>query len=432
MRKPGGGGRQVEPPAFRAAHEHILRIMPLLKHEAQGHFPHPYLEPTYGEHYGGHIYTWDNHHMTLRFAAAGEPEQMRYFVDTLLRFQTSAGYIPSVVSTTDGGNGLATDFHAQPFLAQNAAIYGVLSRDRAWVDRVFPQLKRYVAYWMEQHAAPFGLFRWRYPWMSGIDNEIAATVFPPDTILSPDLNAWLYLELRSLACLAGLLDAPAERQDYLARAEALKQAINTRLWDEQAGTYAAYDLCLGGTRIAWGDGTLNASVGRYAYLSCAALIPLFAGLAEPEQARRMIRAYVLDPDHFRSPYGIRSLSRSSEYYNNARWGNPPRFGDHRRLTSSNWQGPVWIPLNWFVFHALLHYGFVTEAEALAEDTFKVIARSVERLGYMRENYDGETGEPLYADHFASWNILADLMPDYLPGGCAKLDLFPWRASANPT
>jgi putative isomerase len=154
-----------------------------------------------------------------------------------------------------------------------------------------------------------------------------------------------------------------------------------------------------------------------------ALIPLYARIAAPEQAERMIRSYALSPEHFRSPFGIRSLSYSSEYYNQARWGNPPRFGDHRRLTNSNWQGPVWIPLNWFVFHALLHYGFAKEAEALADDTFRLIARNVEALGYMRENFHAETGEGLYADHFGSWNILADLMRDYLPGGTPPLNLF---------
>ena len=265
--------------------------------------------------------------------------------------------------------------------------------------------------------------RWRYPYMSGFDNEITATVFPPDTIISPDLNAWLYLELRSMAKLAGMLSDVVAQQDYLTQAEKLKQAINDKHWDEQYGTYAAYDLCLGKTRVAWSDGNLTSDVGKYAYLSCPALIPLFARIAEPEQAKRMIKNYVLNPEHFRSPYGIRSLSRSSEYYNNARWGNPQRFGDHRRLTNSNWQGPVWIPINWFVFHALLHYGFEAEAAALADDTFKVISMSLNQLGYMRENFDGETGEPLYADYFASWNILADLMPDYLPGGKPALNLF---------
>jgi len=60
---------------------------------------------------------------------------------------------------------------------------------------------------------------------------------------------------------------------------------------------------------------------------------------------------------------------------------------------------------------------------LADNTFKVIAMSLDKLGYMRENFHGETGEPLYADYFASWNILADLMLDYLPSGTSKLDLF---------
>jgi len=409
--------------AFLAAHNHIMQIMPLIKRDAEGHFQHPYLSVTYGQHYGGYIFSWDNHHMTLRFAAAGESEQMRYFVDNMLSFQTSTGYIPCVISAADGGCGSISDFHAQPFLAQNAAIYSALTGDAAWVAKVFPQLKQYLSYWLENHAAPFGLCRWRYPYMSGFDNEITATVFPPDTIISPDLNAWLYLELRSLAKLAEMLHDETAQQDYLAQAEKMKQAINDKLWDEQYGTYAAYDLCLGRTRVAWSDGSLTSDVGKYAYFSCSALVPLFARIASPEQAQRMIKNYVLNPEHFRSLYGIRSLSRSSEYYNNARWGNPPRFGDHRRLTNSNWQGPVWIPLNWFVFHALLHYGFEAEAAELAEDTFRVISMSLDQHGYMRENFHGETGEALYADKFASWNILADLMPDYLPGGKPPLNLF---------
>jgi len=408
---------------FKQTHEFIQSIMPLIKRKAEGCFESPYLTVTYGQHYGGYIFSWDNHHMTLRFAAGGESEQMRYFVDNMLSFQTSTGYIPCVISTVDGGNGSIGDFHAQPFLAQNAAIYSTLTSDTAWLEKVFPQLKRYLSYWLEKHAAPFGLCRWRYPYMSGFDNEITATVFPPDTIISPDLNAWLYLELRSMAKLAELLHDATTQQDYLSQAEKMKQAINDKLWDEQYGTYAAYDLCLGKTRVAWNDSNLTSDVGKYSYLSCPALIPLFARIAEPEHANRMIKNYVLNPEHFRSPYGIRSLSRSSEYYNNACWGNPPRFGDHRRLTNSNWQGPVWIPLNWFVFHALLHYGFEAEAAMLADDTFKVISMSLDQIGYMRENFHAETGEPLYANKFASWNILADLMPDYLSGGNPPLQLF---------
>lgn len=408
---------------FTKVHEHILKCMSMIKHQPSGTFKSPFLSVTWGQHYGNHIYTWDNHHMSLRFAAEGEPEQMRFFLENMLSFQNSSGYVPCVMSAANGANNAASSFHAQPFLAQNAAVYVKHTGDTAFAGKVYDKLQKYLDYWLKKHSAPFGLYRWHYTYMSGFDNEIAGTIFQPDTIIPPDLNAWLYLEMRSMAYLAEVLNNDSDKNDYLGRAEKLKDAINTILWNEDYGCYAAYDLCAGKTIVGWGDGNLGSSVGQFAYLSCPALIPLFAGIAELGQAKRMIREYVLNPEHFRSPYGIRSLSKSSEYYNNARWGNPPRFGDHRRLTNSNWQGPVWIPLNWFVFHALLRYGFAAEAEKLAEDTFNVIALNLDKLGFMRENFHGETGEGLYADYFASWNILADLMPDYLPGGKAKLELF---------
>lgn len=404
-------------------HNYIARIMPQLKRQPEKFFVRPYLTVSCGPYYGRNVFSWDNHHMTLRFATAGEPEQMCYFVENMLHFQNSQGFVPSIVSDANGGSGISPDFHAQPFLAQNAAVYTRKTGDEKWAAKIYEPLQRYISYWLAHYHAPFGLYRWRETYMSGFDNEIAGTIFLPDTIISPDLNAWLYLELRSMAYLADLLEDTAGGANYQTRAGQLKAAINTWLWDEQYGTYAALDLSIGKTRVGWCDGTLSGEVGKFAYLSCPALIPLFARIAEPEQAKRMIENYVVSPEHFRSPYGIRSLSRSSEYYNNARWGNPPRFGDHHRLTNSNWQGPVWIPLNWFVFHALLYYGYQKEAGKLADDTFTLIAMSLDKLGYMRENFHGETGEPLYADYFASWNILADLLPDYLPGGKSELDLF---------
>ncbi len=396
-------------------HDYILHIMPQLKRPAEKLFIQPYLSVTCGQHYSDCIFCWDNHHMSLRFAAEGEPEQMRFFCENMLHFQNSHGFIPCVVNSEDGGSNLSQNFHAQPFLAQNVAIYTKKTGDKEWAAKVYKSLQNYLSYWLTKYKAPLGLYRWQETYMSGIDNEIVGTIFLPDTIISPDINAWLYLELQSMAYLAKLLCDEVAYKNYTKQAKELKTAINTYLWDEQYGTYAAFDLSIGKTRVAWYDGTLDCNVGKFAYLSCPGLIPLFARIAEPECASRMIKNYVLNPEHFRSLFGIRSLSRSSEYYNNARWGNPSRFGSHRRLTNSNWQGPVWIPLNWFVFHALLYYGFHEEAEELADDTLKVIAISLDKLGYMRENFHAETGEPLYADYFASWNILADLMPDYLSG-----------------
>ena len=417
--------------AAQIVHDHIESILPKLQHEATGRLPFPALSVGFGATYSGFMYCWDNHHMSLRFAAAGQAEQLKYFVGNMLACQNESDFVPSIIHFKNAGIGQLGPWHAQPWLAQNAATYLDLTGDIDWIRQIFPNLVRYLSFWLREHAAPHGLYRWRQPW-HGFDNEIAVNVFQPDVIISPDLNACLYLELRAMAFLSDALGQTDSAETYSRKAGQLRDAINERLWHDTLGTYAVYDLVNDQTRVSYGVGIDNEGgaseegIGRFAFLSCPALLPLFAGIATPERAERMIRSYVLSPEHFRSPFGIRSLSKASEYYNQARWGGPARFSDPRRLTNSNWQGPVWIPLNWFVFHALLRYGFRTDAEALAEDTQKVLAGCISQLGYMRENFDAETGEGLYADRFGSWNILADIMGDFLPGGKAPFRLFPWE------
>ena len=405
-------------------HEYIQDLMKNIYRPPQGLFQYPSLTTTAGEFYSAGMFSWDTHHMTLRFAMEGQPEMMKYFLLTMLQFQRSDGFVPCVCSSVDGGKH-QKDFHAQPFLAQNAAIYLAFTGDVETIRGIFDKLELYLKFWLKSAAAPLGLFRWRETWMSGFDNEIVGTIFPLDSILSPDLPSLLYMECRAMGYVARKLGYDGAAYDELA--SKIKDAVNAVLWDEEAGIYSFWNLLSGKVQTSWSDGTLNSTVGKYAYISCPSLLTLFSGVALPDRAGRMIREYVLSPKHFRSKYGIRSLSRSSEYYNNARWGNPPRFGECRRLTNSNWQGPVWIPLNWFTFHGLLRYGFRDEAAKLADDTVELIWKSLQDLGFMRENYNAETGEGLYADQFASWNILSDCFHRYLDEPEKALPLFPWEA-----
>lgn len=408
---------------YGEVHEYIGGLMKKIHHPPTGRFKYPNLSTTAGRFYSGGIFCWDTHHMTLRFAMDGQPELMKYFLLTMLEFQRSTGFVPCVCGSVDGGSPLQ-DFHAQPFMAQNAAIYLARTGDVETIRTIFDKLTKYLDYWLTSAKAPMGLFRWKETWMSGFDNEITGTIFPTGSILPPDLPSLLYLECRAMGYTARKLGMDGGRFEQ--EAERIRQAVNEYLWDEEAEIYGPWNLLSGMRQIRWGNGTLDSQVGEYAYVSCPSLLVLFAGVAEPERAERMIRRYVLAPEHFRSRIGIRSLSKSSEYYNNARWGNPPRFGNWSRLTNSNWQGPVWIPLNWFVFHGLLRYGFRGEAVELADDTVELIWKSIRDLGFMRENYHAETGEGLYADQFASWNILSDTFHWYLNEPDKALQLFPWE------
>jgi len=122
----------------------------------------------------------------------------------------------------------------------------------------------------------------------------------------------------------------------------------------------------------------------------ADLFPLYAGVPDRRQARRMFDAALWAPQHYgpspEAPWAVTSASKSS-----------PAF-DPRRY----WRGPVWINVNWFLVKGLRRAGLVGEADALRRLTLRLVDRS----GFA-EYYEPSTGEPLGSDGF-SWSAALTL------------------------
>jgi len=383
-------------------HDAILRLMRKVEKPATKGIPYPYLAITENEDiYGETLYVWDAFHAALRFAHEGNAAYLRHLVDAVLHYQGDDGYAPNRVHKRGGPVGSTPKWHAQPFLVQAALLYVERARDTDWAQGVFPRLERYVGYYEKHRRAPNGLFTWPLSYIGGLDNDIVTTFHLPGSVISCDLSAWLYLEYRAAARLTALLGRSVEAETWQAKAGGLRDRINQILWNEETESYRAWHLLKG------------RPLTEPAFQTSSNLIPLHAGIASDAQARAMLRRYVFSEDHFLSPFGIRSLSKSSPYYNNAVWGNPPRFGDYNRATNSNWQGPVWVLLAYFMVNACLNYGFTAEAQDLCERTFRVLAQSLETQGSFAENFHAETGAPLYVKGFASWNLLADILPDFV-------------------
>ncbi|HXV84382.1 MAG TPA: glucosidase [Candidatus Binatia bacterium] len=90
---------------------------------------------------------------------------------------------------------------------------------------------------------------------------------------------------------------------------------------------------------------------------------LILGLVRPDQLRRML-VYMLDENEFFSPYGVRAVSRyhrdhpliltlgGQEYRLDYEPGESTTnlFGGN-----SNWRGPIWMPVNFLILHALEQY-----------------------------------------------------------------------------
>ena len=123
-------------------------------------------------------------------------------------------------------------------------------------------------------------------------------------------------------------------------------------------------------------------------------LPLWCGLATPEQATALVHTNYLQDDRLRAEWGVRSLSSREAMYSMAFSSNP-----------SNWLGPVWILVNYFVWKGLTNFGFHSEAEALRDKTLLLLSNDLRKNGSLNEYYHPDTGAALSHSGFMDWNLL---------------------------
>ena len=193
---------------------------------------------------------------------------------------------------------------------------------------------------------------------------------------SVDLNSYLFAEKGYLAELAEVLGKSQEAEALRSEAEALGGLIRSDMFDEETGYF--YDITLDSKepiRVQGPEGW----------------IPLWAGVATPEQAER-VALVMTDPAKFAGKVPFPTLAM-----------------DHPEFDPMNgyWRGPVWLDQAYFAVKALERYGFSREAEELSGRLLDSPA-GLTGGGAIFENYHPVTGEGLNAPHF-SWSAAHLLM-----------------------
>ena len=301
----------------------------------------------------------------------------------------------------------------KPFLAQAAARASLTSGDFSWLrgsdpppsaDERYLKLQRYerpdapprvsfyrklqdtLAFWENNRRAPDGLFVWYNGVESGTDNSPAVSDSPSLTTEGVDLQCYLYREYLALALIAERLGEKKDAADYRAKAAALAELVRRRMWSADDGMF-------------W---NINGRTGAFVKVRAwTSFVPLWAGIATPAQARRLIGEHLLKRDEFWSAHGVRTLAKGERLYD-ARAGY--------------WRGPVWVISNYLVMHGLLNYGDKRHARELARETERLLAADIAKTGGMNENYDPETGAPAANGRFVSWNLLAEHMSEEAASG----------------
>lgn len=197
-------------------------------------------------------------------------------------------------------------------------------------------------------------------------------------------------------------------RQYELDAKELKEAIQTHCWDERDGFFYSVDLNLkpinqenwayhGGAPRHW-----DCIIQRIGVWS--GFLAMWADIATPEQAKRMVEEHYKNPKTFCAPYGVRTLSKMEKMYNLKASGNP-----------SSWLGPVWGISNYMTWRGLVKYGFENEAKDLAVKTIVLFGRDFEKTGTLHEYYQPENGLPILNPGFQNWNYLVLNMLNWMDG-----------------
>jgi putative isomerase len=276
----------------------------------------------------------------------------------------------------------------KPFLAQ-IAVLGSKQKgnDYEWLrEQYYERLQKYLKRWFQYDSDHNGLPVWNSSDASGMDNQISRSgdldSFQDEGV---DLACYLVRELQAMALISGELGKPSERAGYEQHARQLSELINKIFWDEKDGFY--YDR--------------SEKTGKAIRVkSVAGFIPLWAGVASPERAKRLVNEHLLNQKEFWLKYPVATYAQAEpDYYQGSKAGE------------CNWRGSTWIPTNYIIFHGLLRYGYDGIAKQLALKTFRLaLTENTET----REFYDADTGKGNGMNPFWGWSSLAYVMPlEYL-------------------
>ncbi len=275
----------------------------------------------------------------------------------------------------------------KPFLAQLAVLGSRQTGSYQWLrGEDYARLQKYLDRWFAYDTDHNGLPVWNSSDASGMDNQISRSGLPGSYFdEGVDLACYLYRELEAMAVIAGKLGRVQDQAMYSRHARQLKDEINSVFWDAKDGFY--YDR--------------NQKTGqRIVVKSVAGFFPLWAGVATPQQASRLIHDHLMNPREFWTRYPVPTYALTE-----------PDFYEGTRHGECNWRGNTWIPSNFMIFLGLMRYGYLKQARELADRTYRM---ALHLNSATREYYDSKTGQGYGLNPFWGWSSLAYIMPlEYL-------------------
>lgn len=162
------------------------------------------------------------------------------------------------------------------------------------------------------------------------------------------LNSLLHVIEEQTAEMLRALGRPGEAVVWDKRASDRAERINSLMWDERDGLYYDYDF-------------VHKDLCRYPFLTT--FYPLWAGIASPKQAARLVANLPL----FERAGGLQTSTN---------------------VSGSQWDAPFgWAPLGLLVVKGLRRYGFALEADRISQKFLSLVMDRYRQSGISVEKYD---------------------------------------------
>lgn len=220
---------------------------------------------------------------------------------------------------------------------------------------------------------------------SGLDNSPMFDDVPFDTtthlLQQADVGLMgLYIgDCEALGKIASILGREKEATELKAREEKYRIKLQT-LWDDDFGLFLNKRLDTGELSRRISPTNFYALIGK---------------AATQQQAERMINEHFYNPKEFWGEWVLPSIARNDPAYTGRDY----------------WRGSIWAPMNFLVYWGLRNYDLPQARKDLAEKSNALLLKQWQEKGYVRENYDAETGgDPgANSDHFYHWGALLGMI-----------------------
>lgn len=351
------------------------------------------------------LYDWDQFFEGIVLGYTGYPvEYARNGIRLFLEMQREDGF---VARSYTPGTGVYVKHNVmfKPFLAQLALLTVHQDDNVEWLERegFYDKLKKFYEYWRTAcDPRGQGLSVWHEAEQTGMDNHFARAGAwegsDKDFCEGVDLNSYLVREAEALAVLAEKLGRDADAAQLRASAENRKEAMRKWLWDDELGFFM----------------DRHARENRWIPIKYAgAFAALWAGVATPAQAERIVKEHLLNEREFWRPFPVPILSADDPGYSQG-------YIEGEKTTCCNWRANTWVPINYMTVHGLRSYGYGDLAADLAMRTYKLFNRGVFSEYYLSESGVGSGCKP-----FWGWSVLAIFLPSEI-----DLNVDPTRIAAE--